>query len=97
MSGVPYLGWRGIEHDRLTERDHSYIMRIGVRQTEATTTSIPPATIMWCGVRASRRKVLTDGIDERLQSLRSEVCQQLHAQREELEVMPDHIHLSVER
>lgn len=49
--------------------------------------------VVWCP--KYRRNVLTDGIDKRLKSLISEVCQQFHAQIEELEVMPDHVHLLV--
>jgi putative transposase len=52
---------------------------------------------MWSGVRAYRRKVLTDGIDERLKYLMSDVCHQFHAQIESLEVMPDHVHRAGER
>ena len=56
-----------------------------------------PVTITWSGVRAYRRKVLTDGIDERLKPLIIEGCQQLRADIEELEVMPDPVHLRVAR
>jgi putative transposase len=52
---------------------------------------------MWSGVRAYRRKVLTDGIDERLKYLMSDVCHQFHAQIESLKVMPDHVHRAGER
>jgi REP element-mobilizing transposase RayT len=72
-------------------------MRIGVRQTKATTMCTIPVTLTWSGVRAYRRKVLTDGIDERLKHLIREGCQQLCAEIEELEVMPDHVHLGVKR
>ncbi|SRR5579884_1112025 len=50
---------------------------------------------MWYGVRAYRRKVLTNGIDERLKHLLAEGCQHSDARIEELEVMPDQGHLLV--
>lgn len=50
--------------------------------------------VVWCP--KYRRKVLTDGIDERLKQLISEGCQQHDARIEGLEVMPDHVHLLVD-
>ena len=49
--------------------------------------------VVWCP--KYRRKVLTDGIDERLKQLIAEGCQQCDARVEGLEVMPDHVHLLV--
>jgi len=49
--------------------------------------------VVWCP--KYRRKVLTDGIDERLKQLIQEGCQHYDAYLEGLEVMPDHIHLLV--
>ncbi|HYU71564.1 MAG TPA: IS200/IS605 family transposase [Ktedonobacteraceae bacterium] len=43
-----------------------------------------------------RRKVLIEGIAERLKHIISEVCQQHQAEIVQLEVMPDHVHLLVE-
>lgn len=43
-----------------------------------------------------RRKVLVDGIDERLKIIIQEVCQEKQAVIEALEVMPDHVHLLVD-
>jgi len=42
-----------------------------------------------------RRKVLTNGIDERLKSLLNEKADELEITIEEMEVMPDHVHLFV--
>jgi REP element-mobilizing transposase RayT len=50
---------------------------------------------MWFGGRAYRRKVLVNGIDERLKQIMQEACMEYHATIEELEVMPDHVHLLV--
>ncbi|MBO0796285.1 MAG: IS200/IS605 family transposase [Ktedonobacteraceae bacterium] len=49
--------------------------------------------VVWCP--KYRRKVLTDGIGERLKQLIGEGCQQYDARIEGLEVMPDHVHLLV--
>jgi putative transposase len=54
-----------------------------------------PAIIMWSGVRAYRRKVLVPPLDERLKQIMCEVCEEHQAEIEELEVMPDHVHLLV--
>ncbi len=54
-----------------------------------------PATIMWFGVRSIARRVLVSPIEERLNQIIGEVCQQHQAEIEDLEVMPDHIHLLV--
>ena len=42
-----------------------------------------------------RRKVLVDGIDERLKELLKEKAQELEITIESMEVMPDHVHLFV--
>ncbi len=54
-----------------------------------------PVTIMWCGVRNIAARCSTFGIDERLKQLIVEGCQNADAHIEELEVMPDHVHLLV--
>lgn len=42
-----------------------------------------------------RRKVLVDGIDERLKELIKEKAQELEITIESIEVMPDHVHLFI--
>lgn len=42
-----------------------------------------------------RRKVLVDGIDERLKELLKEKAQELEITIESMEVMPDHVHLFI--
>jgi len=54
-----------------------------------------PATIMWSGARNIARRVLVSPIEERLKQIIGEVCQEHQAEIEELEVMPDHVHLLV--
>ncbi len=49
--------------------------------------------VVWCP--KYRRKVLVSPIEERLKQIIGEVCQEHQAEIEELEVMPDHIHLLV--
>lgn len=49
--------------------------------------------VVWCP--KYRRKVLVNGIDERLKQILVEVCQERDAIVEEIEVMPDHVHLLV--
>ncbi len=43
-----------------------------------------------------RRKVLVDGIDERLKHIMTEVCEERQAEILSMEIMPDHVHLLVE-
>ena len=43
-----------------------------------------------------RRKVLNNGVDERLKELINNICQDLHVDLIEMEVMPDHVHLLLE-
>jgi len=50
--------------------------------------------VVWCP--KYRRKVLTEGIAERLKQIIAEVCQEYQAEMVQLEVMPDHVHLLVE-
>lgn len=50
--------------------------------------------IVWCP--KYRRKVLVEGIVERLTQIIGEVCQEYQAEVLSLEVMPDHVHLLVE-
>jgi REP-associated tyrosine transposase len=50
--------------------------------------------VVWCP--KYRRKVLTEEIAERLQSIIREVCQEHNCDVVSLEVMPDHVHLLVE-
>lgn len=40
-----------------------------------------------------RRKVLVNGIDERIKALSKEFCESKKAELLEIEVMPDHVHL----
>ena len=49
--------------------------------------------IIWCP--KYRRKVLVDGIDERLKELLLEKAEDLEIQIDQMEVMPDHVHLFV--
>lgn len=50
--------------------------------------------VVWCP--KYRRKVLTDAIADRLQTILREVCAERGADLLALEVMPDHVHLLVE-
>ena len=50
--------------------------------------------VVWCP--KYRRKVLVDGIDERLQAIIRSVVAERDAAVIEMEVMPDHVHLLVE-
>lgn len=50
--------------------------------------------IVWCP--KYRRKVLVDGIDERLKAIIAEVAEKLSLEIIEVEVMPDHVHLLLE-
>jgi putative transposase len=49
--------------------------------------------VIWCP--KYRRKVLVPPLDERLKQIIREVCEEHQAEIEELEVMPDHVHLLV--
>jgi putative transposase len=49
--------------------------------------------VVWCP--KYRRKVLVNGVDARLKQIIHEVCQEHDAIVEEVEVMPDHVHLLV--
>jgi putative transposase len=50
--------------------------------------------VVWCP--KYRRPVLTDGVDARLKAIIAEVAQERGAIVDELEVMPDHVHLLVD-
>lgn len=50
--------------------------------------------VVWCP--KYRRKVLVNGIDNRLKELIKEICQEIQVEIIEMEVMPDHIHLLME-
>ena len=50
--------------------------------------------VVWCP--KYRRKVLVDGIDDRLKELIKSVCNEIGAELFELEVMPDHVYLLLE-
>ena len=50
--------------------------------------------VVWCP--KYRRKVLVDGVDERLKEIVREVAGELRFEILEVEVMPDHVHLLVE-
>ena len=43
-----------------------------------------------------RRKVLNNGVDERLKELINNICQELHVDLIEMKVKPDHVHLLLE-
>jgi putative transposase len=49
---------------------------------------------VWCP--KYRRKVLTDGVDDRLKVIINAVCAEFSVEMIEMEVMPDHVHLLVE-
>ncbi len=49
--------------------------------------------VVWCP--NYRRKVLVLPLDERLKQIIREVCEEHQAEIEELEVLPDHVHLLV--
>ena len=49
--------------------------------------------LIWCP--KYRRKVLVDGVDERLKELLMEKAEELGIAIEKMEVMPDHVHLFV--
>ena len=50
--------------------------------------------VVWCP--KYRRKVLVDGVAERLNELICEVCKEIQVEIIEMEIMPDHIHLLLE-
>lgn len=50
--------------------------------------------IVWCP--KYRRKVLTEGVAVRLESLIREICAECQSEILGLEIMPDHVHLLVE-
>lgn len=50
--------------------------------------------VVWCP--KYRRKVLTEGVEERLKELIREVCEERNIELLEMEVMPDHVHLLIE-
>ena len=49
--------------------------------------------VVWCP--KYRRKVLVEAIETRLKDIIAQVCQEYQAEVEELEVMPDYVHLLV--
>ncbi len=50
--------------------------------------------VVWCP--KYRRKVLVNGVAERLTTIMREVCQEHQAEVLSLEIMPDHVHVLVE-
>lgn len=50
--------------------------------------------VVWCP--KYRRKVLVDGVDERLKEIAQAVAEEMHFEIIEMEVMPDHVHMLVE-
>jgi putative transposase len=50
--------------------------------------------VVWCP--KYRRKVLVNGVAERLTTIIREVCQEHQAEVVSLEIMPDHVHVLVE-
>lgn len=49
--------------------------------------------VVWCP--KYRKSVLIDGVDLRLRDIISQVCEEKQAILEEMEIMPDHVHLLV--
>ena len=49
--------------------------------------------VVWCP--KYRRKVLVNGVDVRLKAMIEEVCNEYCIDIIEMEIMPDHVHLSV--
>ena len=50
--------------------------------------------VVWCP--KYRRKVLVDGVDERLKEIAHAVADEMRFEIIEMEVMPDHVHMLVE-
>ena len=50
--------------------------------------------VVWCP--KYRRKVLVDGVDERLKEIAQAVAEEMRFEITEMEVMPDHVHMLVE-
>ena len=50
--------------------------------------------VVWCP--KYRRKVLVNGVDERLKELIEEICCENRIDVIEMEIMPDHVHLLME-
>ena len=50
--------------------------------------------VVWCP--KYRRKVLVDGVDERLKEIARAVAEEMRFEIVEMEVMPDHVHMLVE-
>ena len=50
--------------------------------------------VVWCP--KYRRKVLVNGVDNRLKELITQICQEIQVEIIEMEIMPDHVHLLVE-
>ncbi len=50
--------------------------------------------VVWCP--KYRRKVLMDGVDERLKEIAQAVAEEMRFEIVEMEVMPDHVHMLVE-
>ena len=50
--------------------------------------------VVWCP--KYRRRVLVEGVDDRLKAIVNAVCTEFDVEMIELEVMPDHVHLRVE-
>ena len=50
--------------------------------------------VVWCP--KYRRKVLENGIDDRLKELIEEICAESDIQIIKMEIMPDHVHLLIE-
>ena len=50
--------------------------------------------VVWCP--KYRRKVLVDGVDERLKEIAHAVAEEMRFEIIEMEVMPDHVHMLVE-
>lgn len=50
--------------------------------------------LVWCP--KYRREVLINGVDKRFKQIAKEVCRELLCGPQEIEVMPDHVHLLVD-
>ena len=50
--------------------------------------------VVWCP--KYRRKVLVDGVDERLKEIAYAVAEEMHFKIVEMEIMPDHVRMLIE-
>jgi hypothetical protein len=81
----------------LTGGSSSFILFLWAKPTKATGTGSLVALLTWSDVRAYRRRGLVQGIDEQLMHMLREVCKEHQAEIEELDVVPEQVHLASER